>query len=93
VQTVWRRERKIYNAIPGLPEKEIGEGKGCTIETVNDKNVYAWAENGQVIVVKPGGEKKTLGEGSQPVLKTIDATHLLCIWENNRHIHSSIIHL
>lgn len=93
VQTVWRRERKIYNDSPGMPEKEIGEGKGCTIETVIDKNIYAWTENGQVIVVKPGGEKKSLGEGSQPVLKTIDGTHLLCIWENNRHIHSSIIQL
>ena len=93
VQTVWRRGVKIYNDNPGMPEKEIGEGKGCAIETVNDKNVYAWAENGRVIVVKPDGEKKSLGEGNQPVLKAIDASHLLCIWENNKQIHASVIRL
>lgn len=93
VQTVWRREAKIYNDIPGMPEKEIGEGKGCTIETVKDKNIYAWSENGQVIIIKPNGEKKYLGQGNQPVLKTIDDTHLLCVWENNKQIHASVVSL
>lgn len=27
IQTVWRREGKVYAAIAGMPEKEIGEGK------------------------------------------------------------------
>jgi hypothetical protein len=33
-----------------MPEKEIGDGKGCTIETVSNKNVYAWTEAGSVVV-------------------------------------------
>ena len=37
VQTIWKREASIYTATPGMPEKEIGERKGCTIETVNNK--------------------------------------------------------
>ncbi len=28
IQTVWRREGKVYAAMPAMPEKEIGEGKG-----------------------------------------------------------------
>ncbi len=38
VETVWRREGKIFAATPGKPEKEIGEGRGCTLESVNGKN-------------------------------------------------------
>jgi hypothetical protein len=39
------------------------------METVNGKNVYAWVENGNVIVLKPQGMKKVLGKGQLPVLK------------------------
>ncbi len=41
VQTVWRRQGKIFTAMPDIPEIEVGEGKGCSMETVNNKNVYA----------------------------------------------------
>ena len=34
LQTVWRRHDKIYFDNPGNPEKEIGEGHGCTMEIV-----------------------------------------------------------
>jgi hypothetical protein len=30
------------------------KGKNCTIESVNGKNVYAWVEDGEVIILKPG---------------------------------------
>jgi hypothetical protein len=93
IQTVWRRENKIYAATPGEPEKEIGEGRGCTMETVNGKNVYAWVENGEVVMVKPQGQKKVLGKGSQPVLKALNNEHVLCVWENEKQIHGSILEL
>ena len=51
IQTVWRREGKVYSSTPGLPEKEIGKGKGCSIETINEKNFYAWAENDGVVFI------------------------------------------
>ncbi len=56
-QTVWRREGKIYSAEPGKTEKIIGEGRSCSIETVNNKNLYAWTEKENIFVMKPGGEK------------------------------------
>ncbi|MEO6721392.1 MAG: sialidase family protein [Ferruginibacter sp.] len=93
VHTVWRRESKIYTAIQAMPEMEIGEGKGCTMDIVNNKNVYAWVENGSVVIVKPQGQKVVIGKGSQPVLKAVDDEHILCVWENEKHIHAAVIKL
>lgn len=93
VQTVWRRGKNIYSAVPGMPEKEIGEGRGCTMETVNGRNVYAWVENGEVVVIQPQGEKKVVGKGSQPVIKALDNEHVICVWESAKQIHASILEL
>ncbi len=93
VQTVWRREGKVYAAIPGKPEREIGEGKGCTLAIVNGKSVYAWTENGEVVVLKPDGKKLVLGEGSQPTIKSLNNEHALCVWESEKQIHASVFEL
>ncbi len=79
--------------MPGLPEKEIGAGKGCTLETVNGKNVYAWTENGEVVIIDPQGQKKVLGKGSQPILKALNNEQVICIWENEKQIHGSVLEL
>jgi hypothetical protein len=92
-ETVWRREGKIYAASPGEPEKEIGEGRGCSMETVNNKNVYAWSENGNVMVLKPGGSKVDLGKGSLPLVKALDNEHVVCVWENEKQILASVVDL
>ena len=93
IQTVWRRQSKIYAATIGSTEKEIGEGRSCTLETINGKNIYAWTENGEVVVIKPQGQKKLLGKGSQPVLKALNNEHAICVWENEKKIYASIIEL
>ena len=92
-QTVWRREDKIFTAAPGTPEKEIGEGRNCTIETVNGKNIYSWVENGEVVFVNAQGEKKFLGKGSLPVLKKLNNKQVICVWENEKQIHASVLAL
>ena len=93
VQTVWKREADIYTTMPGIPEKKIGEGRGCTIETVDNKNVYAWTENGEVVLMKPQGLKEVIGEGTQPVLKALDDNHVMCIWEKDKQLHGSVLEL
>jgi hypothetical protein len=93
IRSVWRRELNVYADKPGTPEAIIGEGKNCTIETTNDSSVYAWVENGKIVIRKPGGEKKPVGEGNQPVLKTIDNKHIICVWENDRQIHAAVLQL
>ena len=93
IQTVWRREGKVYAAMPGLPEKEIGEGKGCTVESINGRNVYAWTENGMVVIINADGQKKMLGKGSLPVLKAINNELVICVWENEKQILASVIEI
>lgn len=93
VQTTWRREGNIFTAVPGRAEVEIGEGKSCTIATVNNKNIYAWTDNQKVICMKAGGQKKVIGNGSLPVLKALDDEHAICIWENDKQIHASVVDL
>lgn len=92
-QTVWRREGKIYASSVGNPEKEIGVGRGCTLATVNNKNVYAWTENGDVVLLNPQGQKRVLGKGSQPIIKTLNNDQVICVWENDRQIHVSSLAL
>jgi hypothetical protein len=92
-QTVWRREGKIYAASPGIPEKELGEGKGCSIETINNKNVYAWSDSGNVIVMKPDGMKINLGKGNLPLMKAINDNQVVCVWENEKQILGAVVEL
>lgn len=92
-ETVWRRKRTIYACTPGQPETAIGEGKGCSMETVNGKNVYAWAENGEIIVRKPQGMKVTLGKGQLPLLKYVGSEAVLCVWENEKQVRAQIVSL
>lgn len=91
VQTVWKREKNIYAAMPGMAEKLIGQGRGCTIETLNGQNIYAWVENGAVVYMNSRGEKKILGPGQQPVLKALDNSQVVCVWENQEQIHASVV--
>jgi len=93
VQTVWKRKENIFTAMPDVPEINIGKGRGCTIETVNNKNIYSWTEGEEVIFVTSNGEKKVLGKGTQPVLKTLDKDYAICVWENEKQIHASILQL
>lgn len=93
IQTVWRRENKIYSALPGMPEKVIGEGKGCTLANTDKGTYYTWFENGSVIVLDPQGKKIIVGKGIQPVIKAIDNNSLICVWENDKQLHSSVINL
>lgn len=92
-QTVWRREKTIYACEPGKAEREIGEGRSCTMETVNGKNIYAWTENGEVIIYMQQGMKKNLGKGQLPIIKAINDEQLICVWENEKQIHAAILEL
>jgi len=93
IETVWRREGKLYAAKPGMPENEIGQGKGCTVEIFKGKPVYAWVDNGLISVTSSNGQKLTLGKGSQPALKILNDKSMICIWENDKQIHAAIFEI
>ena len=92
-ETIWRREGKIYASSPGMPEKEIGEGRNCSLENIQNKNIYAWTENGNVMVMKPGGLKISIGKGSLPLLKALNNEQFICVWENEKQIHAKVLAL
>ena len=92
-ETVWNRKGTIYACEPGKEERKLGEGKNCTMESVNGKNVYAWVENGNVVVMKPQGKKENLGKGQLPVIKATNNEHILCVWENDRQIRKKVLEL
>ena len=93
LETVWNRKGVIYACEPGKEETELGKGKNCTIESVNGKNVYAWVEDGDVVIRNPQGMKKNLGRGQLPVIKAVNNEHIICIWENEKQIHKAILEL
>lgn len=93
LQTVWRRESKIYTDEPGKEEKEIGEGKGCSIESVNGKNIYAWSNKDDVVCLLPDGSTKILGKGNLPLLKSVSNNEVICVWQDDAQIKSAIIHI
>lgn len=92
-ETVWNRKGVIYACEPGMEERKLGEGRNCTMESVNGKKVYAWVEDGNVVVMKPQGTKKNLGKGQLPQLKALHNEHVLCVWENNNQIHKKVLEL
>lgn len=92
-ETVWRREGNIYTSSDGKPEILLGEGRSCTMASLNGKNAYSWTKNGEVLVLNPGQEPKVLGKGSVPVISWISNEKLLCVWENDEQIHAAVVQL
>ena len=90
---MWRRKSNIFTSTPGKPEKEVGVGRGCTIDVTKGRNIYAWTENDNVILVNSDNQKKVLGKGNQPVLKTLSDEKVICVWENDKEIHASVLNL
>jgi hypothetical protein len=91
ISTVWNREGKIYADRPGQPEIQLGEGRSCTVTSVDGRNVYAWVQNKQVVYVDHDNKKHTLGEGQLPVLRAINKNYAICIWENDKTINKAIV--
>jgi hypothetical protein len=92
-ETVWNRKGAIYACEPGKSEEKLGKGRNCTMESVNGKNIYAWVEAGNIIIMNREGMKKNLGEGQLPVLEAVNNDQILCVWENDGRIHRSILKL
>ena len=93
IETVWRREGNIYASSEGEAERLLGEGRGCSMAIVNEKNVYTWTKNGEVVIMKPGSQITTLGKGSVPVINAINNEKVICIWEHDDQIHTSVVQL
>ena len=92
-ETIWQREGKIYTALPGMNETQIGEGRNGSIETVQTNTVYAWGEKGNIMVKKNTGINSNIGKGSLPLLKAVDDKNVLCVWQTGDNIELRVITL
>lgn len=45
------------------------------------------------MIMKPDGLKKSLGKGSLPLVKALNNDEVICVWENEKQIHSSVVEL
>jgi hypothetical protein len=43
-------KEQFMPAIRGNRKDSIGKGRNCTLETLNDKNVYAWVEGKDIVI-------------------------------------------
>ena len=93
VQTVWRRMDTIYSCKPSRKEQMVGKGKNCTIEKMDDQNVYVWVENKNIVCLLPDGKKVNIGDGLLPVLQALNKKQLLCVWQNNNNVYRKIINM
>ncbi|MDP4130617.1 MAG: hypothetical protein Q8918_03715 [Bacteroidota bacterium] len=94
LQTVWRPKDKIFACEPGKPELEIADGRSCSMTVAGTKNVYVWTEKGDVICGFSSEKKQNLGKGNLPVVKaTGDHEQVICVWENDRQLHSALLNL
>ncbi|KAK6033596.1 BNR/Asp-box repeat protein [Ostertagia ostertagi] len=92
-ETVWRRKQTIYACIPGQPETALGEGKGCTLTIAANRNIYAWTNDGNIMIRKPGGADINLGKGQLPLLSNNGNAQVTCIWESDKQIHAATVTL
>ena len=92
-QTIWRRQDTIFANAPEQKETALGKGKNCSIETINNTNVYAWNEQGEIVCLLPNGKKYQLGKGVLAIIKAVGTNKVVCVWENEKKIQRAIVSL
>jgi hypothetical protein len=88
IVTAWRRERDVYLAEPGRPERDLGAGQDPAL-AVNAKGAYViWSSAGTIEAWIPGGRelRKLSEDGAFPALVTLPDGGVLAAWEEGGSI-------
>lgn len=80
VQTVWRREGKVFACVPGEPEREIGEGSQPWIAPGPSGSHLIWQTRSGSIRASSGGAIEDLSTGRDPVIAPVGRGSL-AVWE------------
>lgn len=91
--TIWQRAGKIYTTTERTPELLLGDGRNGAIETVRNTTLYAWNDQGNILLKKNAEPVSVLGKGSQPLLKKISDKNVLCLWQTGDQIEMKVIEL
>jgi hypothetical protein len=82
IHTAWQREGQIYYAIPGLPEKKLGEGRSVGV----NGNLVTWEAESGLIVHRLNGEKQIISEGTALKVYEFTDQSILAVWEKDDHV-------
>ncbi|GEO05652.1 hypothetical protein AAE02nite_33160 [Adhaeribacter aerolatus] len=95
INTVWRRDKEIFTALPGLPEKKLSEGRTpVLIETVQGPAV-AWQQNGEILLQRSGSlSVQNIGKGAYPALAALPGgKSAVCAWERDGQVLVKVVPL
>lgn len=93
VQTVFRRQQKIYSCEANKEEQYLSDGKGCTLTIANNKPVYSWINNNDLVCLLPNGMHHILGKGNAQRMVPVNNENLMVVWENEGKIYSEILRI
>lgn len=92
-ETVWRRKDTVFAAAVGQKELALGIGRNCTMTTAGGREVYAWVEDGEVVVLTRADKKLRVGKGSLPVLKGLANNQVIVVWQRDKEIEKAVVGL
>ncbi len=92
VETVWRRDNRLFAARPGELEVELGRGKNAQLLSQTGLNLYVWQDEGNIWALRGvGTEPKRLGPGNFAKLTPFGENQALCVWESEGKIVATVL--
>lgn len=91
--TIWQRAGKIYTTTARTPELLLGDGRNGSIETVRNATLYAWNDQGNILLKKNMEPVRVMGKGSQPLLKKLNDKDVLCVWQTGDQFEIKVVEL
>jgi hypothetical protein len=84
IATVWRREKQIYLAAPGQPERLLGTGKDASVAVTARGTYVAWTSGTGVQALLPGKPQpvELAAEGGYAQMLVLPTGKVLAAWEN-----------
>jgi hypothetical protein len=84
ISTAWRREKQIFLATPGQPEKQLGVGKDAALAVTPRGTYVAWTSGTAVKALVPGKPEPLdlAAEGGYAQLLVLPTGKVLAAWEN-----------
>ena len=95
INTVWRRNKEIFMALPGLPEKKLSEGRTPVLIETAQGPAVAWQQNGQILLQRAGTlAVQNIGKGAYPALAALPGgKSAVCAWERDGQVLVKVVSL
>ena len=84
--TAWRRDREIYLATPGKPERRLGEGQDVAVTGSGGRTYALWIQNSQLVSWVDGKTEILAPNAAMPALVALPTGGVLAAWQNDGNI-------